>query len=95
MARTPLDLRGKTITELMELNYQNAIEINAINFASRKGDDIRFKQLLADRREIRIELELRDPPPHVREIDFPSQRPELFDCHPEDDDSTYDPYLKY
>jgi hypothetical protein len=40
-----------------------------------------------------IEQLARDEPIH--EIDFPSQRPELFDCHPEDDDPTYDPYLKY
>ena len=61
ITRDPLDLRGKTMTELMEwdANISNTLDgkIEADNLYGLPFEVVR-KWLLADRRQIRAEMEL-------------------------------------
>ena len=58
---TPLDLRGKTMTELQELDRENDDRLNHA-FDDRPISplrDTKIREILADRRQIREEMERR------------------------------------
>ena len=65
--RTPLDLRGKTMTELMELDARRGDELSAAKIDLTVGHpgprhtslNRWVEELLADRRQIREEMERR------------------------------------
>jgi hypothetical protein len=60
MNRTPLDLRGKSMTELMEMDREigdSLPEVFSGGGAINPIRDARVAELLADRRQIREEME--------------------------------------